>query len=105
MFICGRGKKDIITSNVAQSESGDAKYRAWKVDNNLVMSWLINSILPEIGENFLLYYSAKDIWDVAREKYSCRDDTAELFAIESAVHDLRQEDTAVTDYFSALTRL
>lgn len=36
--------------------------------------------------------------------YSCKDDTAELFAIESAVHDLRQENTSVVEYFSALTR-
>ena len=35
------------------------------LSNNLVMFWLINSMTPEIGENFLLYATAKDIWNAA----------------------------------------
>lgn len=57
------------------------------------MSWLINSMTPEIGENFLLYLLAKEIWETA----------AELFATESLLHDLRQGDSTVTAYFTALT--
>lgn len=93
------------TSSLSRSHNLNRVMLAWKAENNFVMSWLINSMLPEIGENFLLYSSAKDIWDAARESYSCRDDIAELSAIEFAILDLRQEDTSDMDYFSALTRL
>ncbi|XP_073303179.1 uncharacterized protein [Primulina huaijiensis] len=104
MYICGRGKEEFLTGSASQPEFTDPNYKKWKAENNQVMAWLINSMIPEIGENFLLYPSASEIWDAARESYSCSDNTAELFAIESAVHDLRQEDSTVTEYFSTLTR-
>ncbi|RVW43666.1 Retrovirus-related Pol polyprotein from transposon RE1 [Vitis vinifera] len=36
----------------------------------MIMSWLINSMNNDIGENFLLFGTAKDIWDAAKETYS-----------------------------------
>ena len=70
----------------------------------MVMSWLINSMTNEIGENFLLYVTAKDIWDVAKETYSSFDNSSELFDVESILHDLCQGDLTVTQYFNTLTR-
>lgn len=70
VYICGRGKEDHLTGSATRPDSGNVNFKNWKAENNLVMSWLINSMTPEIGENFLLY-SIKDIWDVARETYSC----------------------------------
>ena len=59
----------------------------------------------DIGENFLLYGSAKEIWDAAKETYSSSDNTAELFGIESFINDLRQGESTVTQFFNSLTRL
>jgi hypothetical protein len=68
----------------------------------MVMSWLINSVTNEIGENFLLYETAKEIWDAARETYSSSENTSELFEIDAAMHDLHQGDLSVTQYFNTL---
>ncbi|RVX16235.1 Retrovirus-related Pol polyprotein from transposon TNT 1-94 [Vitis vinifera] len=50
----------------------------------MIMSWLINSMNNDIGENFLLFGTAKDIWDAAKETYSSSENTSELFQVESA---------------------
>ncbi|KAL5849089.1 hypothetical protein ACOSQ4_007102 [Xanthoceras sorbifolium] len=42
------------------------------------MSWLINSMMPNIGENFLLYETAVEVWDAVKETYSHKDNTPEL---------------------------
>ena len=68
------------------------------------MSWLINSMTNEIGENFLLYVTTKDIWDAAKETYSSFDNSSELFAVESILHNLCQGDLMVTQYLNTLTR-
>ena len=52
----------------------------------------------QLGENFLLYGTTKDIWDAAKETYSSFDNSTELFAVESIIHDLRQGDLTVTQY-------
>ena len=61
MFICGKGRDDYLTGVAVPPSKEDPKYRTWKSENNMVMSWLINSMTNEIGENFLLYVTAKDI--------------------------------------------
>lgn len=58
----------------------------------------------EIGENFLLFGTAKEIWDAVKETYSSNENTLELFAVESTLHDLRQGDLSVTLYFITPTR-
>ena len=104
MYICGKGKDDYLTGAVMTPKKGDHKYKGWKAENNMVMSWLINSMNNDIGENFLLYETAQEIWDAAKEIYSSNDNTYELFAIESNLHDLRQGESSVTQYFNTLTK-
>ena len=75
-------------------------YKAWKIENNVVMSWLINSMTNEVGENFILYETAQEIWIAAKETYSNTKDAAEAFEIEGILHDFRQGDLIITHYFS-----
>ena len=68
------------------------------------MSWLINSMNTEVGENFLLYETAKEKWDAAKDTYSNNDNVSELFGVEGILHDLRQGDSSVNEYFNKLSR-
>ena len=89
MFICGRGKDDYLTGEVTIPDEKDPKFKVWKNQNHMVMSWLIKSMNNEIGENFLLYGIAKEIWDAARDMYSSIENTAALFEIETNLYNLR----------------
>ena len=71
----------------------------------MVMSWLINSMTNETGENFMYYKSAKKIWDVAKETYSNKDNTSEVFEMEGTIHDLRQNELSMIEYFNFLNKL
>ena len=37
------------------------------------MSWLLNTMTNEIGENFMYYDTSKEIWDAMKKTYSNRD--------------------------------
>ncbi|RVW32520.1 hypothetical protein CK203_081295 [Vitis vinifera] len=71
----------------------------------MIMSWLINSMNNDIGENFLLFGTAKDIWDAAKETYLSSENTSELFQVESALHDFRQGEQSVTQYYNTLSQV
>ena len=70
----------------------------------MVMSWLLNSMTNETGENFMYYKTAKEIWDAVRETYSNKDNTYAIFEIKGILQDLKQGESPVTDYFNMLTR-
>lgn len=69
IFICGRGKDEYLTGEIAIPEKNDPKLKVWKTENHMVMSWLINLMNNHRGENFLLFGTAKEIWDAVRETY------------------------------------
>ncbi|RVW23088.1 hypothetical protein CK203_099976 [Vitis vinifera] len=104
IFIYGKGKEEYLTGAIVQPKEDDPGYRTWKLENSMVMSWLINSMTNDIGENFMYYGTAKEIWDAARETYSNIDNTSAIFEIKSILQDLRQGDSTVTKYFNILTR-
>nr|DAD41760.1 TPA_asm: hypothetical protein HUJ06_016083 [Nelumbo nucifera] len=95
-------KEDYLTRNITKPDEKDVGYRIWKRDNSQVMSWLVNSMEPHIGENFLLYETAAEIWEAAKDTYSHKDNTPELVTIEGVMHDLRQGDLSVTEYYNKL---
>lgn len=82
MFIYGNGKKEFLSGSSKHPASTDGKFKSWNAENNMLMSWLINSMVLDIGENVLLYSSAKEIWEAVRNTYSARDNTSELFGVE-----------------------
>ena len=104
IFVCGKGKEDYLTGTAVQPDESSPKFRTWKAENNMVMSWLLNSMTNETGENFMYYKTAKEIWDAARETYSNTENTSAVFEIKSILHDLRQGDLSITEYFNLLVR-
>ncbi|RVW52456.1 Retrovirus-related Pol polyprotein from transposon RE1 [Vitis vinifera] len=59
MFIRGKEKDDYITGASAAPETTASTYKKWIAENNMVMSWLVNSMTADIGENFLSFDTAK----------------------------------------------
>ncbi|KAL5865828.1 hypothetical protein ACOSQ3_003342 [Xanthoceras sorbifolium] len=103
MFVKGKGKDEYLTTKAAILKETDAQYRTWKIENNTIMSWLINSMSTEIGENFLLYETANEIWEATKETYSNKN-TSELVTNEEFLQDLRQGEHSVTKYYNLLLK-
>lgn len=102
MYVRGKGKEDYVTGVVVVHMKEDPKFKAWNAGNNMVMSWLINSMAIDIGESFMFYETTREIWEVAKETFFDKENTSELFGIESNLHDIHHGDLFVTQYFNLL---
>lgn len=69
MLIYGKGKYDYLSRKTPVPNT-DQKYKTWQAENNMIMSWPINSMTTKIGEGFLLFSTANKIWEAAHETYS-----------------------------------
>ncbi|KAJ1392584.1 Leucine-rich repeat domain superfamily [Sesbania bispinosa] len=99
-----KGRKTTLPGNAKEPEKEDPTHQKWKLENSLVMSWLLSSTTHETGENFMYYGTVVEIWNAAKETYSNVDNTSAIFEIKSLLHDLRQGDSSVTEYYHSLTR-
>ena len=52
LFIREKGKFGYLTNAISQPKPRDNYYETWEAENSLIMSWLINSIEPEIGKMY-----------------------------------------------------
>ncbi|KAF3771978.1 hypothetical protein EJ110_NYTH59055 [Nymphaea thermarum] len=68
MSVIGHQKEHVIEENEPVEKSG--KYISWKGDNNIVMSWIMNSVQPQIASTIAYYTSAKQMWDFLKQTYS-----------------------------------
>lgn len=53
MNVCGKGREEYLTDQIEVPKKDDPKYKSWKIDNYVVMYWLVNSMTTEIGKIFL----------------------------------------------------
>ncbi|KAK3041977.1 hypothetical protein RJ639_002285 [Escallonia herrerae] len=82
MFISGKGKENYLTGTIETPSKDDPNYKKWNSENHMVMSWLINTMNLEIGQNFMFYGTAKEIWENVKETCSDNENTSELFEIK-----------------------
>ena len=71
----------------------------------MVMSWLWNSMLPEISDTCMFLTTAKEIWEAVRQTYSKVRDAAQIYEIKTKISATKQGDNSVTEYANRLKGL
>ena len=61
MSVSGHRRKHILLETEPNDKVG--KYVTWDEDNDIVMSWIMNSVEPHIADGLIYYNTAKQMWD------------------------------------------
>ena len=67
-FLKGKGKLSHLLGTCPKEMY--PTFEAWDEEDSLVMSWLWNSMVPEISDTIMFLTTAKDIWDAINLTYS-----------------------------------
>lgn len=106
MSITGRGRRGYLTGTVKDPGPSDPRAQVnWETENAMIMSWLIHSMEPEIGQVYQFHSMAKEIWDAVTATYSDKGYYAQAFAVKLNLKDTRQGSRNITKYFNQLKGL
>ncbi|KAH0683236.1 hypothetical protein KY289_020988 [Solanum tuberosum] len=61
LAIDGRGKLGHLTGETRNPEPRDPKMNAWRLENSMVIAWLLNSMDSAIGKPYLFLPTARDV--------------------------------------------
>ncbi|KAF3786509.1 hypothetical protein EJ110_NYTH11716 [Nymphaea thermarum] len=100
MSVIGHQKEHVIEENEPVEKSG--KYVSWKGDNNIVMSWIMNSVQSQIASTIAYYTSAKQMWDFLKHTYSNDKNVNKILQVEEELLNLQQGDQSLAQYFASL---
>lgn len=68
----------------------------------MVMSWLWNSMVPEISDTCMFLPTAKEIWEAVEKTYSKVGDAAQIYEIKTKIAATKQGGRSVTEYANLL---
>jgi len=78
-----KGRKKLTHLEGNPPAKTDSKYEDWNDEDSLIMTWLWNSMTPEISRNCMFFSTAKEIWKNLCQTYFMKKDTATYYEIET----------------------
>ncbi|GAU44958.1 hypothetical protein TSUD_28930 [Trifolium subterraneum] len=82
----------------------DPSFRARNRCNQLVSSWILNSVSESIAQSAIFMENPVDIWNDLRERFS-QGDLIRISELQREIYDLKQENRSVTEFYSKLKLL
>lgn len=61
LYLCEKGKMGYKDGRIYKPDVSNNAYNEWEINNKNVMSWQLNSMNPEIIEEFTFLDSVKEI--------------------------------------------
>ncbi|KAK0607454.1 hypothetical protein LWI29_015338 [Acer saccharum] len=90
--------------NAPSKTTDPESYAAWSRCNDMVHSWIINTLSPEISDSVIYYSTANEVWEDLRERFS-QSNAPRIFEIQRDIAYLRQEQLSVSAYYTKLKGL
>ncbi|KAG8488224.1 hypothetical protein CXB51_018059 [Gossypium anomalum] len=102
-FLKGRGKLSHLLRT--GPKEGDPKFDAWDEQDSMVMSWLWNSMMPEISDTCMFLSTSKEIWEAVKQTYSKVRYAAQIYEIKTKISCTKQGSRSITEYSNLLQSL
>ncbi|XP_059315403.1 uncharacterized protein LOC132066014 [Lycium ferocissimum] len=102
--LTAKNKAGFIDGSTPEPEIGTDLRNAWGRANNMVISWILNSLSRDISESVLYYANAKDIWEELEARFG-QSSGARLYQLQKELSDLIQGPTDIATYFTKIKRL
>lgn len=99
-----RNKLGFIDGTIPKPSSDHREFGAWSRCNDMVSTWLMNSVSKKIGQSLLFMSSAEKIWKNLLTRFK-QDDTPRIFEIEQRLSALQQGSLDISTYYTDLVTL
>ncbi|KAL6333893.1 hypothetical protein AAG906_039303 [Vitis piasezkii] len=86
------GKLGYLDGTIKKPSTDDPSYPSWEAQNSMVMAWLIHSMEDNIAETYILFPTAKRIWDAVTLAYSDLENSFQMFELCNKARNLRQRE-------------
>jgi len=97
-------KLGFIDGSCAIPELGSPDYNQWIRCDNMVVSWLLNSMVTYLAEAFLYVNSVVQLWDELTDRFG-QSNGPLLYQLEKEISELYQGNDTVAVYYTKMKRL
>ncbi|XP_057452732.1 uncharacterized protein LOC130744575 [Lotus japonicus] len=102
--LSSKNKFRFVDGRIPVPDADQPLYYAWDRCNNLVHTWIMNSVTSSIAQNLVYIENVIDVWNELKERFS-QVDLIRISELQSEIYNLRQGSSTVTDFFTELKTL
>ncbi|MCH85748.1 flavonol sulfotransferase-like protein, partial [Trifolium medium] len=97
-------KLHFINGALPRPHDDDRDSIAWDRCNTMIMSWISNSVDPEISQSILWMDTASEIWKELKERFY-QGDVFRISDIQEEIYTLKQGDASISTYYTKMKKL
>uniref|UniRef100_A0A803Q475 Retrotransposon Copia-like N-terminal domain-containing protein n=1 Tax=Cannabis sativa TaxID=3483 RepID=A0A803Q475_CANSA len=102
LAISVKNKLRFLDGSIPKPPSTDySLYNAWIRNNNIVISWILNSVSKEISSSLLYDESAAAIWTDLKTRFHQRNGP-HIYNLRKGLMNLRQDNQSISMYYTKL---
>ncbi|XP_062026215.1 uncharacterized protein LOC133742542 [Rosa rugosa] len=98
----GRSKLNFVNDKNNIPDASSSEYESWLSKDQLVMSWLINSMEPKLAEIFSYSESSRHLWDAVKDMYGNLDNAARVFQLKKDLAGIQQGNLSFVQHLGNL---
>jgi len=102
--LSSKNKVGFIDGTVKQPAADSTLLPCWKRCNDLVASWILNSLHKDISDSVLYCNTAVDMWEELVERFG-QSNKAKLFQVKKELASISQEDADIATYYTRAKRV
>ncbi|XP_023634331.1 uncharacterized protein LOC111829472 [Capsella rubella] len=99
-----RNKLGFIDGTITKPSEDHRDFGYWSRCNDIITTWLINSVSKKIGQSLLYFPTAAGIWNSLISRFK-QDDAPRVYEIEKRLSSLQQGSLDVNAYYTELVTL
>ncbi|KAG7546386.1 Integrase catalytic core [Arabidopsis suecica] len=96
-----KNKSGFIDGSLPRPLESDKHFRVWSRCNNMVKSWILNTVSPQIYRSILRIGDASSIWSDIYGRFHMTN-LPRTYNLTQEIQDLRQGTMSLSDYFTQL---
>ncbi|XP_075088415.1 uncharacterized protein LOC142170410 [Nicotiana tabacum] len=102
--ISTKNKLGFINGSCVEPKLDDKDYPLWSRCNDMVTSWLLNSLTKEIDDSVIYSRTPKDFWSSLEHRFG-QSSGAKLYHMQKEISKTIQGSNSISAYFTTLKRL
>ncbi|XP_075101826.1 uncharacterized protein LOC107805052 [Nicotiana tabacum] len=99
-----KNKLGFINGECKKPDLKFSMYRLWDRCDDMVTSWILNSLAKEIADGVEYINDAVELWKELEDRYD-QTNCAKLYQIQKEINDLSQGNIDITAYYTKMKKL
>lgn len=97
--LIAKNKFRFLDGSITVPDQFDPSAEAWKRCNNMVLSWICNSLSPSMKQSVIFMEYAYDVWKDLKLRFS-QGDFVRIAKLQQELYTCRQDAKLVSDFFT-----